>query len=34
MYDNKEMLSQYGDFSGHWTSEQLGLIHKQGLPEK
>ena len=34
MYDNKEMLAQYGDFSGHWTPEQLVLIHKQGLPEK
>jgi hypothetical protein len=34
MYDNKEMLAQYGDFSGHWTPEQLALIHKQGLPEK
>lgn len=34
MYDRKEMLGQYGDFSGHWTPEQLELIHKQGLPEK
>lgn len=34
MYDNKEMLGQYGDFSGHWTPEQLDLIHKQGLSEK
>jgi hypothetical protein len=34
MYDSKEMLGQYGDFSGHWTPEQLDLIHKQGLPEK
>ena len=34
MYDKKEMLGQYGDFSGHWTPEQLDLIHKQGLPEK
>jgi hypothetical protein len=34
MYDRKEMLGQYGDFSGHWTPEQLNLIHKQGLPEK
>ena len=34
MYDNKEMLGQFGDFSGHWTPEQLDLIHKQGLPEK
>jgi hypothetical protein len=34
MYDNKEMLGQYGDFSGHWTPEQLDLIHKQGLREK
>lgn len=34
MYDRKEMLGQYGDFSGHWTNEQLNLIHKQGLSEK
>jgi len=34
MYDNKEMLGQFGDFSGHWTPEQLAIIHKQGLPEK
>jgi hypothetical protein len=34
MYDKKEMLGQYGDFSGHWTPEQLDLIHKQGLPEQ
>jgi hypothetical protein len=34
MYDNKEMLAQYGNFSGHWTPEQLALIQKQGLPEK
>ena len=34
MYDRKEMLGQYGDFSGHWTPEQLKLIRKQGLPEK
>lgn len=34
MYDRKEMLGQYGDFSGHWTPEQLNLIYKQGLPEK
>jgi hypothetical protein len=33
MYDQKEMLGQYGDFSGHWTPEQLALIHKQGLKE-
>ncbi|MBS1842117.1 MAG: DUF1326 domain-containing protein [Acidobacteria bacterium] len=33
MYDDKEMLGQYGDFSGHWTSEQLALIHKQRLSE-
>ena len=33
MYDNKEMLGQFGDFSGHWTTEQLAIIHKQGLPE-
>jgi hypothetical protein len=29
MYDQKEMLSQFGDFSGHWTPEQLAMIHKQ-----
>jgi hypothetical protein len=34
MYDRKELLGQYGDFSGRWTSEQLNLIHKQGLSEK
>ena len=34
MYDKKEMLGQFGDFSGHWTPEQLAIIHKQGLPEK
>ncbi len=34
MYDNKAMLGQFGDFSGHWTTEQLAIIHKQGLPEK
>ena len=34
MYDRKEMLGQYGDFSGHWTPEQLNLIQKQGLSEK
>ena len=33
MYDRKEMLGQYGDFSGHWTPEQFDLIHRQGLPE-
>jgi hypothetical protein len=33
MYDQKEMLGQFGDFSGHWTSEQLAIIHKQGLKE-
>jgi hypothetical protein len=33
MYDQKEMLGQYGDFSGHWTPEQLALIHKKGLKE-
>jgi hypothetical protein len=33
MYDQKEMLGQYGDFSGHWTQEQLAVIHKQGLKE-
>jgi hypothetical protein len=33
MYDDKEMLGQFGDFSGHWTPEQLALIHKQGLKE-
>ena len=34
MYDKKEMLGQFGDFSGRWTPEQLAIIHKQGLPEK
>lgn len=34
MYDKKEMLGQFGDFSGHWTPEQLAIIHKQGLKEK
>jgi hypothetical protein len=34
MYDNKEMLGQFGDFSGHWTTEQLTIIHKQGLREE
>jgi hypothetical protein len=34
MYDDKEMLGQFGDFSGHWTHEQLAIIRKQGLPEK
>jgi hypothetical protein len=34
MYDNKEMLAQYGDLSGRWTPEQLELIHKQRLAEK
>jgi len=33
MYDQKEMLGQYGDFSGHWTPQQLALIHKLGLKE-
>lgn len=33
MYDNKEMLGQFGDFSDHWTPEQKAIIHKQGLPE-
>lgn len=33
MYDDKQMLGQFGDFSGHWTPEQLAIIHKQGLPE-
>jgi|SRR5690349_2684917 uncharacterized protein DUF1326 len=33
MYDNKEMLGQFGDFSGHWTPEQLAIIHRQGMPE-
>ncbi len=30
---NREMLAQFGDFSGHWTAEQLAIIHKQGLSE-
>jgi hypothetical protein len=34
MYDKKEMLGQFGDFSGHWTPEQLAIIRKQGLKEK
>jgi hypothetical protein len=34
MYDHKEMLGQFGDFSGHWTPEQLAIIREQGLPEK
>jgi len=34
MYDKKEMLGQFGDFSGRWTPEQLVIIHKQGLNEK
>jgi hypothetical protein len=34
MYDKKEMLLQFGDFSGHWTPEQLAIIRKQGLKEK
>jgi hypothetical protein len=33
IYDRKEMLGQFGDFSGRWTSEQLAIIHKQGLRE-
>jgi hypothetical protein len=33
MYDQKQMLAQFGDFSGHWTPEQLAIIHKQGLKE-
>lgn len=33
MYDQKQMLGQYGDFSGQWTPEQLALIHKLGLKE-
>jgi len=28
IYDTKEMLAQYGDFSGRWTPEQLDLIRK------
>ena len=34
IYDEKEMLGQFGDFSGHWTSEKLAIIHRQGLLEK
>ena len=34
MYDKKEMLVQFGDFSGHWTPEQLAIISRQGLKEK
>ena len=33
MYDRKEMLGQFGDFSGGWTPEQLAIIHRQGLKE-
>jgi hypothetical protein len=33
MYDRKGMLGQFGDFSGHWTPEQLVIIQKQGLKE-
>lgn len=33
MYDQKQMLGQFGDFSGRWTKEQLAIIHKQGLKE-
>jgi hypothetical protein len=33
MYDQREMLGQFGDFSGHWTPEQLAIIRKQGLKE-
>jgi hypothetical protein len=33
MYDRKEMLDQFGDFSGRWTPEQRAIIHKQGLQE-
>ena len=28
MYDNKQMLGQFGDFSGHWTPEQLAITGK------
>ena len=31
MYDQKEMLGHFGDFSGRWTPEQVAIIHKQGL---
>lgn len=33
MYDSKKMLSQFGDFSNHWTPDQLAIIRKQRLPE-
>jgi hypothetical protein len=33
MYDQKEVLGQFGDFSSHWTPEQLAMIHKRGLKE-
>jgi hypothetical protein len=33
MSDHKEMLGQFGDFSGRWKPEQLAIIHKQGLKE-
>jgi hypothetical protein len=29
----EEVLGQFGDFSGHWTPEQLAIIHKRGLKE-
>jgi hypothetical protein len=34
MYDQKQMLGQHGDMSGHWTPEQKEIIRKQGLKEK
>lgn len=34
MYERRQMLGQFGDFSGRWTAEQLELIRKQGLSEK
>ena len=34
MYDDKQMLGQFGDFSGHWTPQQVAIIKKQGLKEK
>ena len=33
MYGRKEMLGQFGDFSGRWTSEQLAIMRRQGLKE-
>jgi len=34
MYDDKQMLGQYGDMSGAWTREQKEIIRRQGLKER